>query len=150
MSMAWRHRGGAPVARLDAMPEAEATVIRYLRRWLDGPDGQALVWCELAEDGAAPDFADLCALLIERGRRPFACHHADCVCVGADESAFANMVMAAATGEREDAMLIATLIVRSDLAGAAAYLSESVGLAVLRRTQIAARAQTHAGSSLRH
>ena len=33
-------RGGFPVAAFDTLPEAERVLVRALRHWSDGPDGQ--------------------------------------------------------------------------------------------------------------
>ena len=43
---------------------------------------------------------------------------------------FANFVMTAATGERDDAMLIATLLVRPDVAPVVTSVATEVGLAL--------------------
>lgn len=64
-------------------------------------------------------------------------HALHCKCLGADEACFANFIATAATGEREDAMLIATLIVRADVAPLIASLAAEVGLA-FRQMQLAA------------
>jgi hypothetical protein len=56
-------------------------------------------------------------------------HSLQCKYLGADESCFANFIATAATGEREDALLIATLLVRPDMAPLIASLANYVGLA---------------------
>ena len=38
-------------------------------------------------------------------------HSIECRCLGGDEACFANLVATAAEGEREDALLMATLMV---------------------------------------
>ncbi len=60
------------------------------------------------------------------------CHSVQCACLGADESCFANFIATAATGEREDAMLIATLLVRPDVAPIVTSLAADFGLALIR------------------
>ncbi len=59
-------------------------------------------------------------------------HSVQCKCLGADEACFANFIATAATGEREDAMLIATLLVRPDVAPLIVSLAADVGLAFMR------------------
>ena len=134
-------RGGAPVGRLADLPPIEAGAVMYLRMWSDGAVGRA---------GAAQDFAvtlgedfgqaamlalgRLCSLCTHHGRRPLVRHSLDCACLGADESCFAQMIAAASEGAREDAMMLAALIVRPDFAPALASLSEEFGLALRRMT----------------
>lgn len=57
-------------------------------------------------------------------------HALNCNCLGADENCFAQMIGAAADGGREDAIMIASLIVRHDVAPALAALSQTFGLAL--------------------
>lgn len=59
-------------------------------------------------------------------------HSVHCKCLGADESCFANFIVTAATGERDDAMLIATLLVRADVAPLITALATDFGLALMR------------------
>jgi hypothetical protein len=117
----------------------EAASVIYLRLWCDGPDARARVWNDLAtslgtERGrcAVASFEDLCGLCTKHGRRPLMRHSVQCKCVGADEACFANFIAAAAAGEREDAMLIATLLVRADVAPSLTALATDFGLALMR------------------
>lgn len=134
-----QHRGGAPVGFITELDSIEAASVIYLRLWCDGPDAQAQVWNDFAS-GLGPDqgrkacksFEDLCALCARHGRRPLMRHSVHCKCLGADESCFANFIATAATGVREDAMLIATLLVRPDVAPLIAALAADVGLAFKR------------------
>lgn len=132
-------RGGAPVGRVADLGDVEAMAVLYLRLWCDGPEAQAEVWNDFAAAlGPAPGraalkaFEQLCELCVRYGRRPLTRRQVACECVGADESCFANFIAAAAEGQREDAMLIATLIVRADVAPGLAGLAETVGLALSR------------------
>lgn len=133
------NRGGAPVGFITELNGIEAASVIYLRLWCDGPDAQAQVWNDFAS-GLGPDqgrkalesFGDLCSLCTRHGRRPLMRHAVRCKCLGADESCFANFIATAATGEREDAMLIATLLVRPDVAPLIASLAADVGHAFLR------------------
>jgi hypothetical protein len=61
-----------------------------------------------------------------------ACHDIACPCVGGDEYALARFVALAAEGDREDAVLLAALLVRADVALCLAPLAEEVGLRVGR------------------
>ena len=51
-----------------------------------------------------------------------------------DECVFARFVALAAEGAREDAVLMAALLVRADLALCLAGLAESIGLGLMRGT----------------
>ena len=55
-----------------------------------------------------------------------------CTCLGADEACLANLIALATEGEREDALLIATLIVRADVAAHLMAAAQTFGLAIKR------------------
>lgn len=142
-------RGGAVVGQLDDLGPVEAGAVLFLRMWNDGPrsgarDGgrQHAFMSELCSGSQAVEaFDQICALCAKHGRRPLMRHAVGCNCVGADENCFAHMIGAAAEGTREDAMMMAALIVRPDFAPALAALSEQFGLAMKRM----ATAQSLAG-----
>lgn len=144
MSKSIENRGGAPVGFISELDSVEAASVIYLRLWCDGPEAQYQVWNDLATGlgvdrgrKALQAFESLCALCNTHGRRPLSRHSVQCKCLGADESCFANFIATAATGEREDAMLIATLLVRPDVAPLIASLAADFGHA-LKRMQLAA------------
>lgn len=129
-------RGAAPVAHLDELPPTEARLILALRHWCEGPEAQAELWNDIAlEMGPARGrhwlsrFEELLSLVLNQGRRPMMRHGLGCRCVGADEAVFAHFVSLAATGEREEAMLVASLLIRADLAPIAVSLAQQLGLA---------------------
>lgn len=133
------HRGGAPVGYVHELGPVEAGAVLYLRLWCDGPEAQAQVWNDFAS-GLGPasgrralkSFETLCDLCVQHGRRPLMHHHVTCKCLGADESCFANFIGYAAEGEREDALLIATTIVRPDMALCLVGVAQEFGLALKR------------------
>lgn len=137
MTHAQSHRGAAPVCAINELPELEAAAVMYLRLWCDSPDGQAEVWRDYhshfgGEDAKArmSDFEQLMSVVLNHARRPLQRHQITCKCVGGDENAFANFVVAAAVGDREDAMLFAANLVRPDMSFTAASMAEPVGLAL--------------------
>ncbi|MCX7566356.1 hypothetical protein OS189_08375 [Sulfitobacter sp. F26169L] len=139
MSSAQAKRGGAPVGLITELDSVEAASVIYLRLWCDGPEAQSRVWSDFtnglgADQGrqAFESFEELCTLCTRYGRRPLMRHSVQCKCLGADESCFANFIATATSGEREDAMLIATLLVRPDVAGMVASLASNFGLALKR------------------
>ncbi len=139
MTDATRRRGAAPVGYLAELPEVEARAVLFLRLWCEGPDARAEVWNDFAaalggEHGreALGAFEQLCAMTTTEGRRPLMRHGVGCRCIGADEAAFANLVAAAAEGEWEDAMLLATLLFRPGRSPVVADLARKVGLALQR------------------
>lgn len=147
MTSAQQKRGGAPVGFITELDGIEAASVLYLRLWSDGAEGQASVWNDFAaclgsEQGrkALTSFEDLCGLCSTYGRRPLMRHSVHCKCLGSDESCFANFIGAAATGDHEDAMLIATLLVRPDVAPLITSLATDFGLA-LRRMNLRAPKQ---------
>jgi hypothetical protein len=132
-------RGGAPVGFITELDGIEAASVIYLRLWCNGPDSQASVWNDFASTlgntqgrKALNAFEELCSLCSRHGRRPLMRHSVNCKCLGSDESCFANFIGAAATGDRDDAMMIATLLVRPDVAPLITALATDFGLALKR------------------
>ncbi len=137
-------RGGAAVGRLSDLNPVEAGAVMYLRLWGEGPQGRADAASDFdialgMDQGRAVMLTldRLCSLCANHGRRPLVRHGLGCACLGADENCFAQMIGAASEGAREDAMMIASLIVRPDFAPALASLSEELGLALRRMTATA-------------
>lgn len=130
-------RGGAPVAHLADLDPVAAAAVLQLRAWGDG-DGAAILRDFLRALGpgaggrAAADLDQLCGLIARHGRRPLMRHGRSCRCVGADEACFATFVATAAEGAREDALLVAMLLVRPDFAPCLVGLAQQVGLALRR------------------
>ncbi len=128
-------RGMVPVATIDDLPPLEATLICCLRLFYDTESSRLTLERSLQASFGASRGADLFARLGELcemarrfARRPLMRRHAGCAAAGADETAFAAMVSAAAAQEREDAMLIAVCLVRPDVAPPLVALAEQVGL----------------------
>ncbi len=141
-------RGGAAVGYITQLDGIEAASVIYLRLWSDGPDAQAQVRSDFStglgvDTGrrAIQSFEHLFALCASHGRRPLMRHSVACKCLGADEACFANFIATAAQGEREDALLIATLLVRPDVAPLITACATDFGLA-LKRMNLSARALT--------
>ena len=88
-------------------------------------------------------FEDLLETTLAHARRPLMRHATGCPCAGADESVFARFVALAAEGAREEAILIAALIVRADIALGLARLAEEVGLGLQRLGADAPRLRPH-------
>ena len=95
----------------------------------------------LARHGAAvggnlaADFDDLVRAMAGHSRRPLMGHSPGCPCAGADECVFARFVSLAAEGAREEAVLMAALMVRADVALWLAARAETVGLRLMRDTR---------------
>jgi hypothetical protein len=137
-----RHPGAAPVGRITELPPLERMVIRCLRLWSAGPDGRRVLELELARRHGGPAaqrladaIGELLLLSVRHARRPLLGHALDCPCAGADECVFARFVSLAAEGAREEAVLIATLLLRADVALTIAALAEEVGLGLMRGTE---------------
>lgn len=144
MTTGQHKRGGTPVGLLTELDGIEAASVIYLRLWCDGPNAQQHVWNDLASElgpvtsrKALQSFETVCSLCARHGRRPLMRHSLHCKCLGADESCFANFIATAAAGDREDAILIATLLVRPDVAPLLASAASEFGLA-LKRMRLAA------------
>lgn len=135
-------RGGAPVGYLHEFDAPDAQAICLLRHWCT--DGEAGLHQYLS--GGSTKFktavltdamSQIGSVLAQHGRRPFMRHDAQCQCVGGDEACFATMINAAAEGAREDAMMLACLMVRADFSPVLVGLAEQLGLALRSGTPMA-------------
>lgn len=134
-------RGGVTVGHLDHVGPVENAVVMLLRLWGEDGHKRAALRRSLShmlgtENGpyVFDRFAELCFLCAQYGRRPLIRHAPDCRCLGADESCMAHFIATAGQGQREDAMMMATLILRPDMAPAAAGLAEQIGIALAQMT----------------
>lgn len=152
-------RGGAAVGRLTDLQPLEVGAVMYFRLWSDGPHGRSDAASDfdialgIREGRETMTLLDqICGLCATHGRRTLIHHGLGCSCLGADENCFAQMVGAAAEGAREDAMMMAALMVRPDFAPALVALSEQFGLALRRMTrpQMPPRATHAARPSIVH
>ncbi len=142
MSYMEKNRGGSPVGVMEELPKLEATIIRYLRLWCDTPESQTEVWRDFyaffGRDEARNhmvQFETLLSNVMIHSRRPLQRHQVRCSCVGGDENAFANFVVAATMGEREDALLFAINFMRPDMAMTVVNLAGPVGLTLSQMIQ---------------
>lgn len=106
------------VGHMSEMTGLPGMVIACLRQWNRG--GEAAAHAMLrdrmgAGAATAPYEAlqDLAAGLGASPRRPLRWHAPDCHRVGADEASVARFVEEAALGEREDALMLASLLVEA-------------------------------------
>lgn len=138
-------RGAAPVGYLSELCAVEAGVVRCLRSWSatrrDKDDMRRDLVSRLGQDRAEEALRlldQICTLLARYGRRSLMRHQPGCKCLGGDESCFANFVMSASEGDTEDALLMATLLVRADVAPMAVSMASEFGL-ILKRLTLAER-----------
>lgn len=138
------NRGGAPVGYVSELGPVEAGAVLYLRLWSSGARTQQQMrrdfTASLGEDhglATLQSFEALCELYQLHGRRPLMRHDVACKCLGADESCFANFIGYASEGAKEDALLMATNLVRPEVALTLVSLAEDFGLS-LRRMAIQA------------
>src|SRR6185436_12085878 len=105
-----------------------------------GPDGPDEVHREIAgrlgersADLVVEELGELLRLVAGHARRPLLGHAPECPCAGGDECVFARFVALAAEGAREEATLMAALLVRPDVALCLAGRAEMVGLGLMRQ-----------------
>ncbi|EAQ23152.1 MULTISPECIES: hypothetical protein [unclassified Roseovarius] len=108
--------GEMPVAQISEMHHLNRLVVASLRAWNAGGAlrAHALLCERMAEPMALAAFEalhDLTEALGATLRRPLRCHTPQCGCVGMDEAAFARFVEEAALGDREDALMMASVLV---------------------------------------
>ncbi len=132
-------RGGAPVGQLDELPTLEIVAITFFRLWCDGGAHRERLERDLALALGPADavtavalFDDLMRTTLACARRPLVRHGVPCRCFGGDESAFANMLAAAVIGDRDEAMLFASILISGQGAWPAVTLAQTIAPYLLR------------------
>lgn len=145
-------RGAAPVGYLQELPAVELAAVLYLRVWCVGGETKDQIARDfrllLGTDDAVlalTDFDALMKVTLNGARRPLMRHGLHCRCFGGDESAFANMIAAAAAQDRDDAMLFACTLLTGAAAFEAVRLAGVLGQVFLRiaRTPTGTTVPTH-------
>ena len=131
-----QYRGAAPVGHLDELPPLEMTTIVYLRMWCGGGASREQVRNDFIlafgySTGSlhSATFSSFMMLLIHKSRRKIMRHQTHCQYFGGDESAVANMIAAAAAGDVDDALLLASHLVPADVVEELINPAEQIGLA---------------------
>lgn len=120
--------GGMPVYTLAELDPLEIAAVQALRLAAkEMPDLDAA-----AQNTADRNLIEILDLWQTHGRRPLCSHAQDCPLVGMDEACFANLVAFATKGDNEDALLIATLLVKPSVAPILAACALCVGMALLQ------------------
>ena len=129
-------RGAAPVGTLADLHMLEQGAVVLMRQWCQDEQGRIAVAQDftraLGEDGAQAVnlLAHLITLIVRYGRRPMMRHDLTCTCIGGDESAFAQMIAAAAAGDRDDAMAFALTMMPAEIAFEAVQTAGPLGLLI--------------------
>ncbi|MBY6056719.1 hypothetical protein [Leisingera daeponensis] len=128
-------RGGVTVGTLSDLPPLEAGAVIYLRHWFSGSEtrdqmrrGFEVNFGPEVAEAAFEAFGYLCNFCATHGRRPLVRHGMTCRCLGADENCFANLLASAAEGQKDDAHILASLIVTPRKAPELARLASDCGL----------------------
>lgn len=129
-------RGAAPIGHMHELPPLEMMVIVYLRMWCEGGPSRVqmrkdfiLALGQNVGSMHSSTFASFMLVLIHKSRRKIMRHQATCKCFGGDESAIANMIAAAAAGDIEEALLLASHLVPSKSAHELMQPAEEISLA---------------------
>ena len=123
-------RGAATVGRIEDLDLPEQLAIHGFRQWCTaGPDGLS----RHLDPAARDELALFCSLCLQAARRPLSPHGLQCRCLGADESALATLLNCARSGDSEDALMLAMLIVRADHAPALVSAARATALALCRQ-----------------
>jgi hypothetical protein len=132
-------RRARPVGRIEDLDLVSAGAVRCLRLWCDPLVVRDRIAVDFAAalgpqagQGAVATRDHLCEGLVCHARRPLLRHDGACPCLGTDEACFAPVVSAAAERAREDAIRLAILIVRPDMAFALVGHAAQLGLALRR------------------
>ncbi len=160
----FKTRGGAPVSQIDELPTLEIIAIMFLRMWCDGGPTRERMMQDLSNALGDKDaqtvgtlFDDLMQITLKCARRPLMRHGVPCRCFGGDECAFANMLAAAVSGDREEAMLFSSILITGQAAYPAAAIAQNLSPYLLRFAQMSDYANrtttlaTHAAkTTIRH
>jgi hypothetical protein len=129
--------GSQATTRLSQIDDLEACVVIYLRLWCEGPEGRCAMRSDLVNAlgearaaSAVEAFAAMFDVLTGHRRRPLHRHALQCPCLHPDEACFAKFVAQAASGDREDALWMAMLLVRADLAPQLTAAAGAFGLRI--------------------
>ncbi|PIE14493.1 MAG: hypothetical protein CSA70_01705 [Rhodobacterales bacterium] len=127
-----RPPGAAAVGHLRDLTPQQVAVVQAFRCWApkDAPAAERREFANRCGENTCAALDEFFAITQCYGRRPLVRHAPKCSCLGADEAWFANMVDRATTGDPEDAMMLATLLVRPDIAHGAVHFARALGLAV--------------------
>lgn len=136
-------RGAAAVGIMDELPQVELAAIIYLRAWCAGGTDREIIAKDFGfvtgpaeATHAVEDFDALMRTLLNHARRPIMRHGLGCTCFGGDESAFANMIAAATSQDREDAMLFASTLMAGHAAWTVVQLATRLGQVFLRLSRV--------------
>lgn len=157
MSTAPFQRGAAAVGVLGELPPLEAALVLYIRLWHTSCTARHEVARDFnralgAEGGAEmlELFEAFCAAAATSARRPLIRHEIRCRCLGADESALAHLVAAAADGAHEDAELLAALLMERGSVARIAGLARALGAGLARMFPRADEAPEPGGHHVTH
>ena len=145
-------RSGEPADHLDALSPIEASAVIYWRLWAQGEQGRRRVHADFdtalgahaGSDavGALSQIFDICA---RHCRRPLTHCALGCKCLGADERCFADFIGYASECNREDAALVASLLVNPNLCLLLATHAQTFGLALRRMACAPPLTRTNSG-----
>lgn len=143
-------RGARTVGSLADTSPLEQLAVICLRYWARDPVSQACLLARLADGlGAARGRStlevmnEMMEVVGRYGRRPFIRHGKSCDCLGADEAVFAGLIEAGVSGDPEDAVLFAGLIVRADMARPLAGLATEFAIALSGILRASSRSAPH-------
>ncbi|WP_047996524.1 hypothetical protein [Puniceibacterium sp. IMCC21224] len=132
-------RGAAPVGFLQELAGPELAAILYMRSWCEGGAAKERITSDFRQmlgEGdawtAVTEFDELMRTTLGGARRPLMRHAVNCKCFGGDESAFANMVAAAAVQDTDEAMLFACNLLNANAAFQVVRMARALGPMFLR------------------
>jgi hypothetical protein len=137
MTLHPRPNTGDASQSLHDLDDLSACAVIYLRLWCDGAEGRAALRRDL-DNGLGPRraaatveaFETLLTLMARHMPRRMLRHRLGCPCLSMDEAFFARFIATAATGEREDALWQAMLLVRPDQALPLTHAAAAFGLRI--------------------
>lgn len=132
-------RGAAPVGQLQELPPVERLAILLLRAWCDGGREKSRMIRDFRRvagpiegDLRYEDFNALLRMILRCARCPLMRHGLTCRSFGGHECAFAQMIAAAATQDRDESLLFATTLVSGSAAWQAVQLAQILGPLMLQ------------------
>ena len=118
-----QYYGGIPISNLSYLSENELLSIFYLRCFSESKSSKKNLENELCsylgkKKGLEILFylESLYEILLKKGRKKFILHSVNCNCVGLDENSFIHLISFSAFKDKNEAMLIATIMTNSNIA----------------------------------
>ncbi len=135
--------GGSPVAVLSSLKREDFLCIFYLRCFCENLTNRKAMSDEFChylgnDKGMRIMFTleNIHEILFKKGRKQLVLHNIYCDCVGADENSFIHLISRSTLTDKNDSMLIATIMTNSYIAPQLVKLAEDFAIGIREILQV--------------